>query len=57
VLNDVLPTLFPEEKGEHKLSAMERRTKLHDVLVAVVNAVCAKVRSSLLALLVQRYKF
>jgi predicted ATPase len=42
VLNDIFPTIFPEEKGQHKLSAMDRRTKLHDMLVDIVNAVSAK---------------
>lgn len=42
VLNDILPTMFPEEKGENKLSAIDRRTKLHDTLALILNAVCAK---------------
>jgi len=42
VLNDVLPTLFPEEMGEHKLSAIDRRTKLHDMLASILNAVASK---------------
>ena len=42
VLNDILPTIFPEEKGQHKLNANDRRTKLHDMLADIVNAVSAK---------------
>jgi predicted ATPase len=42
VLNDILPTLFPEEKGEHKLSAIDRRAKLHEILALILNAVSAK---------------
>jgi hypothetical protein len=41
VFNDILPTLFPEEKGEHKLSAIDRRGKLHQMLALILNAVCA----------------
>ena len=42
VLNDILPTVFPEETGEQKLNAVQRRSKLHELLAAILNAVCAK---------------
>ena len=42
VLNDILPTLFPEESGEQKLSVIERRNKLHEMLAGILTAVSAK---------------
>lgn len=47
VLNDILPTTFPEEKGQQKLSANDRRIKLHDILADIVNAVSARAPTAL----------
>ena len=39
VLNDILPTVFPEETGEQKLNAIQRRSKLHELLAAILSLI------------------